>query len=204
MGKYFLFGLLIFVLGVVLLGCANRMALDVDLETAEYEIGMEMIQNTAYIKAMTGVEKILMFERYDNGSFLNGDSSHGKYTSIDEMLSLFKEYDCKISRFAVIRLGGDDVPTVVIELSLANERYILRYEDGVVFGFHFPFRGLNNLKQDGSYTASGGVGDTRFYRLSFLNGICNPESLSLSFDEFNKVDDAVWYEIDFEHLLFLW
>lgn len=75
--------------------------------------------------------------------------------------------DTSPAQFAVVDMNGDGVPEVVYQRSNYIGFVVLRYEAGQIYGYSIPYRGLLELKQDGSYSASSSafasiVGKMRF------------------------------------------
>lgn len=78
------------------------------------------------------------------------------WTETDKKLFL-KEFDSdKIEEFCVNDLDGDGVAELLLQLESSNI-LILHLEDKTVYGYTVPFRGMLDLKTDGSYGVSGGA-----------------------------------------------
>ncbi|WP_291635854.1 lysozyme inhibitor LprI family protein, partial [Clostridium sp.] len=77
----------------------------------------------------------------------------------------------KVTRFTVIDMDGDKIPEVVLELSNANNNpmffEILHYMKGVVYGYNIVYRGLEQLKTDGTAWSSSGASDNVCGKLKF-------------------------------------
>ncbi len=74
------------------------------------------------------------------------------------------------TRFAVLDMDGDNTPEVVLELSVAGEPAsyeILHYANGAVTGYHVEYRGLQELKADGTFGFSSGAADSGWGRMIF-------------------------------------
>ncbi|MDR2586450.1 MAG: hypothetical protein LBC84_09610 [Prevotellaceae bacterium] len=70
-------------------------------------------------------------------------------------------------RFAVVDLDGDGIPEIVFEHDPGIVR-VLRYEKGLIFGFTFDYRAMNDIKKDGTFEWSNsafhsGIGRQTFY-----------------------------------------
>lgn len=60
--------------------------------------------------------------------------------------------------YAVLDMDKDGKEEMVIGIENTDEPYlILNYEDNVVYGYLVTYRGMQNLKTDGTYQASGGA-----------------------------------------------
>ena len=77
----------------------------------------------------------------------------------------------KIKFWCQVDIDYDGEQEVVLQTSLGNE-LVLTYKDGKVYCYSFPFRGMKNIKKDGSFESSGSAADTYIGRLKFNNGEC--------------------------------
>ena len=72
------------------------------------------------------------------------------------------------SQFCVVDMDGDGAQELILEESQTGNRLLLHYEDGAVYGFVFPFRGMNGIKTDGSFICSGGATVNYLKKVSFV------------------------------------
>lgn len=75
-----------------------------------------------------------------------------------------------VTHFAVLDMDSDKKPEVVLELSVKNEPQfyeILHEMDGTVCGYLIVYRGLEELKADGTFQYSSGAADTGIGNLKF-------------------------------------
>jgi hypothetical protein len=76
----------------------------------------------------------------------------------------------KVTHFTVLDMNGDKVPEVVLELSVGDEPEfyeVLHYTNGVVYGYLIVYRGLEELKADGTFRFSSGAADNGWGKLIF-------------------------------------
>lgn len=137
----------------------------------------------------------------------------------------------KVTHFAVLDMDGDKVPEVVLELSVgdAPEFYeVLHHMNGVVYGYLIVYRGLEELKADGTFHFSSGAADNGWGKLKFESNDFKTDALGYSkssqgdanltisyfindkpvtkesFDSFineqSGKKDAVWYEFSQENI----
>jgi uncharacterized protein YecT (DUF1311 family) len=138
----------------------------------------------------------------------------------------------KATRFTVLDMDGDKIPEVVLELSNDNNNpmffEILHYMKGEVYGYNIVYRGLEQLKTDGTAWSSSGASDNVCGKLRFesnalqtdilghSNSSQNTDGITISyfinnkpvtketFDSFSKEQnakkDAVWYEFSQENI----
>jgi beta-lactamase regulating signal transducer with metallopeptidase domain len=75
-----------------------------------------------------------------------------------------------VTHFAVLDMDGDKVPEVVLELSVGGEPQfyeVLHYTNNAVNGYLIVYRGLTELKADGSFLFSSGAADSGVGKLKF-------------------------------------
>lgn len=106
----------------------------------------------------------------DNGEFLSTDNK--KQLSLNEFLTNKEIYaaDFELTRFTVLDMDGDDIPEVILELSVDDypEFYeVLHYMNGTVYGYNFSYSGLHALKTDGTFHYSNGASDNGYGKLKF-------------------------------------
>ena len=94
-------------------------------------------------------------------------NSKGKYEYQEES----NVEKTKIKFWCQVDIDYDGEQEVVLQTSLGNE-LVLTYKDGKVYCYSFPFRGMKNIKKDGSFESSGSAADTYIGRLKFNNGEC--------------------------------
>ena len=96
-----------------------------------------------------------------------------EYAKLEDILNDLNSYeDCwEFKNFTLINVNGSDVPAVVLELYPVDERIVLHYNEGVVYGYDFPFRGMRNIMTDGTFDGSGGAYNTYIMELHFLSGL---------------------------------
>lgn len=60
--------------------------------------------------------------------------------------------------YAVLDMDKDGKDEMIVGIENTDEPYlILNYEDNIVYGYSITYRGMQNLKTDGTYQASGGA-----------------------------------------------
>jgi hypothetical protein len=156
------------------------------------------------------------------------------FSTVDNKKILLNDYlkeylpneQLELTHFTVIDMDDDNIPEVVLELSVDSypEFYeILHYSDEQVYGYNFVYRGLEQLKTDGTFWASSGAADNECDKLKFQNSAYETITLAYSeskqdsngitvsyyvngqpvtkekFDSFvhqqGAKDDVVWYEV---------
>jgi hypothetical protein len=75
-----------------------------------------------------------------------------------------------VTRYAILDMDGDNAPEVVLELSVGGDPQffeILHDMNGMVNGYLMVYRGLEDLKSDGTFQFSNGAADYGWGKLSF-------------------------------------
>jgi hypothetical protein len=139
------------------------------------------------------------------------------------------EAELNLTHFTVIDMDGDNISEVVLDLSFpgseGSDLYeVLHYMNGTVYGYLIPYRGLEELKNDGTFMYSNSAFDWGFAKLKFTsenyeynrsgyseasdkgilfflnNNPCTEES----FDKFRSEQEAkaaaVWFEFSQENI----
>ena len=85
-------------------------------------------------------------------------------------------------KFAVIDLDFDGIPEVVLWLlvgGLDNVAFeVLRYHDGVVYGYMLYYRSFSNIKEDGTFSFSSNAGNGGFGTLEFTDNDCSIKKIT--------------------------
>lgn len=105
----------------------------------------------------------------------------------------------QVTQFAILDMDQDQIPEVVLELSLngSPEQYeILHDSDGKVYGYNLVYRGFEMLKADGSYEYANGAADVGVQRITgFKADSAETETLGYSQSDFSSGDAKVSYSV---------
>ena len=97
----------------------------------------------------------------NQAGFISTDDNHEVF--LNDFLSRNSKYEgtYKVTRFTVLDLDGDQIPEVVLELSLDYpEQYEILYCcNNTVYGYNVVYRGFEMLKEDGTYTYANSASD---------------------------------------------
>lgn len=92
-------------------------------------------------------------------------------TQLNQAVSSDSSVTAEVKKFAVVDLDKDNVPEVILSLAVNNDDYfgfeVLRYQDGVVNGYTLWYRSFMELKDDGTFSYSGGAADHGFGTIMF-------------------------------------
>ena len=102
----------------------------------------------------------------------------------------------RTERFAVIDMDGDGIPEVVLALTTGFDGAfeVMHYEDGKVYGFNHPYRGMLELTADGTYVASNGASESVFLKAaSIKKDVYTTETLAYSTSSGQDINDISYY-----------
>jgi len=92
------------------------------------------------------------------------------------------DVDFSVEKYALLDMDDDSDPEMVLWIRAgANEYYgflVLHREEDTVAAYGFPYRGLNSLKEDGTFYYSGGVANDGIGRIAFTGTSCTVHSLA--------------------------
>ena len=144
---------------------------------------IDVIQNNKEFICTENTQSIHLNDFHSDNYLIINDNGLNEYTSGN----LHVNYVFK--RFCVIDIDGDGNTEILLE-SKSSNILLFRYENGLVYGFVFPYRGMLNLKTDGTVEGSGGAAVQWIGKKSFMKNKCIDKELSL-FDGLNNI-----YRID--------
>ena len=153
----------------------------------------ETTAETEARKAMEAYKALLQnnFVFYSTNNKKNYTLNAFNYDNGDEL-----DKPLEVLRFGFVQLEGDEVETLVLELSSGYDGAfeVLRYQEGIVYGFNFSFRALLELQYDGTSYGSNGASDGSFQRLSIEKDIC--KEVMLAYSESNSAGNISYYIAD--------
>jgi hypothetical protein len=105
----------------------------------------------------------------------------------------------KAAQFTTLDMDGDKIPEVVLELSIGDDPIsfeILHYMNNTVYGYNIVYRGLEQLKADGTFWSSGGTLDNSCEKLRFESNTYKTDSLGYSKSSYNNDAMTISYFIN--------
>lgn len=93
----------------------------------------------------------------------------GKYEYVNDGMDWSEKL--KIKRWSETDMDSDGNKEVLLELNSSNI-LVLHDENNVIYGYAFPYRGMNSIKKDGSFQESSSAADTYIGKLKFIDGEC--------------------------------
>ncbi|MEW9095491.1 MAG: hypothetical protein AB2417_10460 [Clostridiaceae bacterium] len=149
--------LIVFLLSISITGCSRgKKSLNLNNKT-------QMLSNNSVLEAYKAVLQ-------NKTEFFSTDNKKKLY--LNDFLTNEEIYGTifKVTHFTVLDMDGDKVPEVVLELSVGNEPEfyeVLHYMNDTVYGYLIVYRGLEGLKEDGTFRYSSGAADNGFGKLKF-------------------------------------
>lgn len=126
-------------------------------------------------------QKYIYLREYKSTNFMDYDDS-GKYEY--ENTSKSQDENQKIVRWCELDMDSDGEKEILVEYSSSNI-LVLHDEEGIVYGYAFPFRGMNSIKTDGSFTGTDSAATTYIGKIKFIGKECFYEEMCVK-DELNK------------------
>jgi beta-lactamase regulating signal transducer with metallopeptidase domain/uncharacterized protein YecT (DUF1311 family) len=137
----------------------------------------------------------------DQAEFFSTDNKKSYYLNDFLTSKELYEVDFKVTRFTVLDMDGDNVPEVVLELSVGDEPQffeVLHNTDGKINGYFFTYRGLIGLKADGTFSFSSGAADNGLGKLRFEPDTIKTDILGYSESSQSGADLTISYFINNE------
>jgi len=137
----------------------------------------------------------------NNATFFSVEN--GKDLLLNDFLTNQELYGAAFtaSRFAMLDLDGDGVIEVILELTVNDspEFYeILHFTDGKVYGYNIVYRGLEQLKADGTFYYSNGAADGGYGKLKFQPDAYDTDILAHMESSQNGDELTIAYFVDSE------
>jgi hypothetical protein len=229
--------LLVFMLVFSITACSRNES-NTNTDKESNEISDTNVSNaTTSDNKPEGNENSLVLDSYkavleNKENFLSTDNN--KSVSLNSFLANNGIYGAtfKLTHFTVLDMNGDKIPEVVLELTVGDnvEFYeVLHNMNGKVNGYLRVLRGLESLKEDGTYGYSNSSSNWGFAKLKFEAngtvtddklGYCEPsqnnDSTAESYfvqnksttkdlfdsyaDEQNRKKDVVWYDFSQDNI----
>jgi hypothetical protein len=121
---------------------------------------LEMMQ--AYREVLAGSRSYVQLDEdsvSDRELFLESRIYHWAYFDFEKPL--------KVVSFCMADLDSDGYPEVILSLSEDFGFQLLRWENGIVYGFPFVYRAMEDITLEGDIHGSNGAYDTIWYRVRF-------------------------------------
>lgn len=202
--------LVLFLLIIEITACSKSS--DSKVESSKTQASSENSKNSA----MEAYKTVLQ----NKAEFFSTDNKKKVY--LNDFLTNEEIYKTKfeVTNFTVLDMDGDKIPEVVLELTVQNNVQfyeVLHYMNNGVYGYIQVYRGLENLKADGTFNWSNSASNDGIGKLRFKPNACETDNLAYidadkkdkyfiankpvteeSYNSFIKEEDgkkgAVWYE----------
>jgi hypothetical protein len=156
----------------------------------------------AYLDVLQNKDKFFQYRYFYNffgngfKDYDKGDIYKGEYKTVSEYLKRYVNdpHIFYIDKFTVLDMDGDSIPDVILNTQPGDDRLLLRYENGTVFGYAFGIRGLNRIMKDGTYSWSNGAADSGDSKLKSSSGVLEVEKLSdYELSDYGEKEEQEWY-----------
>ena len=129
-----------------------------------------------------GVYKSILL---NDAEFFSTDANkYLKISQLDQTVSDDPGVSATAVKFTTVDLDYDGIPEVILWLAVNNDDYfgfeILRYKDGMVYGYTMWYRAFMELKTDGTFSFSSGAADYGFGEVTFEGNTYTTEKVAYS------------------------
>ena len=131
----------------------------------------------------------------DNGDFISTDMQNNtiNLANIKEVVTDDDSITVAANKFAILDLNNDGEKEVILGIQINGVSdygfEILRYQEGVVYGYTLSYREFMDLKTDGTFIFSGGAADSGIGRLQFTGNRYAVERLYYSESQYNSENE---------------
>ena len=148
----------------------------ISLDSKSENVKTQILSNNSVLEKYTAVLQ-------NKVEFFSTDNKKNLY--LNDFLANKEIYGTifKVTHFTVLDMDGDKVPEVVLELSVGDEPEfyeVLHYMNGVVYGYLIVYRGLEDLKVDGTFRFSDGASDNGCGKFGFKSNALETDILGYS------------------------
>mgnify|MGYP000023240895 FL=1 len=116
-------------------------------------------------------------------------------TQLNQAVSDDSSVKVDVTKFAIVDLENDSMPEVVLWLAENSNDYfgfeVLRYQDGVVYGYTLPYRSFMDLKEDGTFSFSSGAADYGFGTVKFTEKGYTIDKISYSESSYDSDNNQI-------------
>lgn len=165
-----------------------------DLEAEGENTQVQIVSNETVLEAYKAV-------LLNQAEFISADNEKSLY--LNDFLTNHEIYmtDFEVTNFAVLDMDGDQVPEVILELSVGGEPQffeVLHEMNGKVYGYLIVYRGLTELKADGTFLFSSGAADYGVGKLTFVSTAYATVKLGYSESSQGETEMTISYFINNE------
>lgn len=199
--------LLVFLLSISITGCLgtkNRLNLNNSSSTINNNISSTSLDsNSESLKSQILSNKSAL-EAYkavlqNKSEFFSTDNKKKLY--LYDFLTDKEIYRTvfRATHFTVLDMDGDNEPEVILELSVGDEPEfyeVLHYMNDTVYGYLIVYRGLEELKADGTFRYSNGAADNGFGKLKFQSDAFKTDILGYSKSSQGNTNLTITYFIN--------
>lgn len=120
---------------------------------------------------------------------------------LNQAVSSDSSVSAKATKLAIVDLEDDGTPEVILWLVVNDNDYygfeVLRYQDGVVYGYTLSYRTFMDLKADGTFSFSSGASDYGFGRVKFTEKAYSVDKISYCESNYDSSNNqSISYFVD--------
>ena len=126
-----------------------------------------------------------------------------KITQLNQVISDDSSVETRVTKFAIVDLNKDDISEVILWLAVQNDDAfgfeVMRYQDGVIYGYTLSYRSFMDLKDDGTFSFSSGAADSGYGTVKFTEKGYTIDKISYSESSYDsKNNQSISYYVNHE------
>jgi len=139
-----------------------------------------------------------------NAEFFSVDANKNlSINQLNQAVSDDSSVTATATKFAIVDLDNDGTPEVVLWLNVNSDNYygfeVLRYQDGIIYGYTLWYRSFMDLKENGTFSFSSGAADSGFGKINFSGNSCSIDEITYSESSYDSNNNmSVSYFVDHE------
>lgn len=131
--------------------------------------------------------------------FIDSETNSGTYiNNIPESGTSARPFNASSFVFMDMDQDGKNEAIVYLEGEWEGCNVVLHYNNGVVYGYRFSTRSMQDIFTDGSYLASSGADDSRILKLSFDDDMLIESESNVSLSDLESVSS--WLDLSEENI----
>lgn len=129
-------------------------------------------QESTQPSEMTAIMETYKAVLQGNTEFFSTDANNNlNISQLNQAVSDDSNVTAIATKFAIVDLDNDGTSEVILWLTVNNDDYygctVLRYQNGVIYGYTLWYRSIMDLKANGTFSFSSGAADSGFGTVTF-------------------------------------
>lgn len=142
-------------------------------------------QESAQASEMTAIMETCKAVLQGNTEFFSTDANKNlNISQLNQAVSDDSNVTATVTKFAIVDLDIDGTSEVILWLTVNNDDYygfeVLRYQNGMVYGYTLWYRSFMDLKANGRFSFSSGAADSGFGTLAFTENTYSIDKITYS------------------------